>query len=845
MGAAVRRQDAHPVPLRYTPPMRPPRVFISYSHDSPVHTAAVLELSDRLRRNGIDARLDRYEPWPTQGWPGWMRQQVGAADTIVCVCTATYKERFEGRAPPGEGLGASWEGWLAENIVYHDRAQVGRFVPVLLGGRQEDIPDLLRGQSHFDAGAAFDGLLRRLSGRPEVVMPPLGAMSAGMAAAPGASDRVHALLDLLEQAWVRSAPAAEVAALEERLRAAKGERGPDLQAGDVLGERYVLLRRLGEGGFATVWAAWERLGTGGRGRQVAIKVLHPHHHSDASKVRRFEKGAHDLAALSDPDLVRVITPCHALAGRHLFSMELLPGENLQQAVLSGACGPEEALRHCLVMGRALHRLHERQLIHRDVKPSNILLDKDRRPKLSDFDLARNLKLSAMSDSRTVGDQLFTAYEQYRNVPVDRRVDVYGLAMTALWCVARGNIEPEFPATREVPEVEVAPAVLDAILVGAAIKPAGRPETALAWCEGVERAMAAARRTQAEASTRAPAPEDDEPTDPAIPAPRRGPPEQTQGPAPKHQGAAAPPEPTPPTLQPGQTVHEVGGLRFVYIPGGTFQMGRRAQPPAGSLDAAATWADELPQHAVTLSPFAITVTPVTQAQWRVFAAGLNADPSHFKGRPDSAERPVEGVSWFDAVRWCNALSKKEGRTPVYVCDADKLREADGKTWEQWRDDEALRERLADAVRQVPGDGYRLPTEAEWEHACRAGTLSSFWSGETEADLARVGWYGNRGQPGGNSGNETHPVGQKPPNAWGLHDVHGNVFEWCGDWFANYDPAALTNPTGPSRGGWRVVRGGSFWSVPVWCRSAYRGRNWPVSRYGDLGFRVVLPLSPPPG
>ncbi|MBU1429716.1 formylglycine-generating enzyme family protein, partial [Myxococcota bacterium] len=183
---------------------------------------------------------------------------------------------------------------------------------------------------------------------------------------------------------------------------------------------------------------------------------------------------------------------------------------------------------------------------------------------------------------------------------------------------------------------------------------------------------------------------------------------------------------------------------------------------------------------------------------------------FSDEPDSEQRPVENVSWFDVMAFCNALSKREGG----------MREAYQQVGDEWR-------------RIEGADGYRLPTEAEWEYACRAGTKTAYWSGENEADWARVAWawYGE------NSGNQTHPVGEKPANPYGLFDMHGNVWEWVEDWDGDYPSGDVTDPKGPSKGSDRVVRGGSWAGDADFARAAYRFSWYPSNRGGDLGFRLV--------
>jgi formylglycine-generating enzyme required for sulfatase activity len=144
--------------------------------------------------------------------------------------------------------------------------------------------------------------------------------------------------------------------------------------------------------------------------------------------------------------------------------------------------------------------------------------------------------------------------------------------------------------------------------------------------------------------------------------------------------------------------------------------------------------------------------------------------------------------------------------------------------------ALMEKLS-----LEGRGqFRLPREAEWEYACRVGTTTDYYTGNGEVALKAAGWYF------GNSGKETHPVGQLVPNLWNLHDMHGNVWEWCSDWYGDYSSSQTTDPNGPVSGTLRVNRGGAWDSPTEDCRSACRGRYFPVARNSNLGFRVALVL-----
>jgi formylglycine-generating enzyme required for sulfatase activity len=217
-----------------------------------------------------------------------------------------------------------------------------------------------------------------------------------------------------------------------------------------------------------------------------------------------------------------------------------------------------------------------------------------------------------------------------------------------------------------------------------------------------------------------------------------------------------------------------------IPGGEFLMG--APEKRG-------YADESPQHRVTLSPFFIGKYPITQAQWR---AVMRTNPSHFNGN----NHPVDSITWDEAIEFCRRLSYATSRN------------------------------------------YRLPTEAEWEFACRAGTTSLYNYGDEEELVMQYAWC----LP--NSSNHTHPVGEKKPNGWGLYDMHGNVWEWCQDWYGGdyYQYSPNVNPVGPAKGTSRVLRGGSWYSLPNYCRSAGRSNHQPELRDPLVGFRVVCDGKP---
>ena len=236
---------------------------------------------------------------------------------------------------------------------------------------------------------------------------------------------------------------------------------------------------------------------------------------------------------------------------------------------------------------------------------------------------------------------------------------------------------------------------------------------------------------------------------------------------------------PAWAEPPQIYANSLGMQFVMIPAGSFSMGSGAEDKdAGN--------DEKPRHTVTITrAFYLGRFQVTQEQWNKV---MGASPSMFQG----ANNPVEQVSWQDVQEFIRRLNEMEGTGQ-----------------------------------------YRLPTEAEWEYAARAGTTTRYSFGDDAAQLGKYAWYNK------NSEKQTKAVGGKRPNPWGLYDMHGNVWEWVQDWYAAYDVSRAGNdPKGPFIGSYRVFRGGSWGDNADYCRSAYRHRFAPGARKDFIGFRLAL-------
>ena len=233
--------------------------------------------------------------------------------------------------------------------------------------------------------------------------------------------------------------------------------------------------------------------------------------------------------------------------------------------------------------------------------------------------------------------------------------------------------------------------------------------------------------------------------------------------------------------------------MVQLPGGWFTMGDEDEVDAKP-------------HEVFVSSFYIDKYPVTQEEYRRV---MGENPSRWK----ASKNPVEQVSWSKAARYCNARSRLEGLRPCY----------DLNTWEC----------------DFDANGYRLPTEAEWEYACRAGSKTKYFFGNEPSKLRNYAWFDK------NSGKKPQPVGQKQPNPWGLYDMYGNVWEWCNDFYKvnYYQESPEENPKGPKTGDNKVVRGGAFKFSSESCRSGYRYNEDPA--YSDVcfgydiyGFRCVI-------
>jgi eukaryotic-like serine/threonine-protein kinase len=606
----------------------------------------------------------------------------------------------------------------------------------------------------------------------------------------------------------------------------------------VLGH-YVLLERLGAGGMGQVFKAREQR----LGRIVALKVLR----KDLVKpdlIRRFHQEIQATARLSHPNVVHAFD-AEQVGDTHIFAMEYVAGIDLSRLIKhSGPLPVAQACDHIRQAALGLQHIHDHDMVHRDIKPANLIrATHDKSIKILDMGLARLLdddageapaaKLTRLGV--VMGTIDYIAPEQALNSHrADIRSDLYSLGCTFYFLLtARVPFPRDEPMAKlvahqceeAVPIEQLRPEVPDKVLTIVRKLMAKRPEDRYPTPAELILDLAALMPPPPPVPSPPPLAIPVSSTSPLPPAVR-----PSTGNASGKRGrwkvnrwiaAAAilsplligllvylfrtPPvedrrDDSPTVSSPKETLKNSLGMKLVRIPAGDFFIGSPGNEPHHR-------ANEAPSHQVTITePFYLGAHLVTVGNFRAFvqAAGYRTEAEkagetrlgHYWLKPGWEQRddyPVACLSWNDAKAFCDWLSKKETRT------------------------------------------YRLPTEAEWEYACRAGSTSAYSYGPDAKKLGEYAWYR------GNSGAKAHPVGRLKPNRWGLYDLHGNLLEWCGDYYDAkfYDKVDLVDPHGPARGKERVLRGGSWNSEAHECRSAYRGANKPTEHRNDRGgFRVVL-------
>ena len=612
---------------------------------------------------------------------------------------------------------------------------------------------------------------------------------------------------------------------------------------------FRLIAKIGRGGLGEVWKARDLEGN----RDVALKFVPRDIQNHEEEMARVDETFQTVHRLHHEH----ICPMHALRrhpdfGAYLM-MDFIDGISLSLYLRHvRTLTLSRTLEILRPLAAALDHAHSRKVIHRDIKPGNIMLvfekngdgtwnfEELRDVQLIDFGLASEFRQSMTRVSQvrmgTSGTMPYMSPEQFRGEYQDAHSDQYSLGTMAYEMLAgRLPFCADDPmilmnCISSIPPLPLSdqPETVNSALLRSLAKPrTGRFSTCTEFVNAL-RGETLEEMEQKTSQTPRPAPIS-EPSDPfadilktaeqkreeerkraekelaekknrLVDSARKAYADEDFPLAKKYVDELLALDPKnlhylqfrdfiqqqldaiPPTLKAGdRKIWTADGIEYAFrwCPPGTFTMGSPSSEPGRY--------DDETQHSVTLTRgFWMLETQVTQAMWQ---SVMGNNPSYFKGD----QNPVEQVSWGECQDFCRQLSSK----------------LSGKV--------------------------SLPTEAQWEYACRAGTTGAY-----AGDLDAMAWYGS------NSGDKTHPVGQKKPNAWGLYDMHGNVWEWCSDWYGKdyYTESPTSDPTGPDSGSDRVNRGGSWDSIAGDCRSASRNYRGPGNRNPYLGFRIVL-ADPAPG
>jgi len=606
-----------------------------------------------------------------------------------------------------------------------DERERNRVLPIRVG--DGEVPGILINTivpDVRDRGAAQAAGL--ILDRLRLVAPSLPALCAS-AAFQALSDQLDAAYAEEERLLCEGADTSGIRARIVDLRRRIRE-GGHMRAGDfLLHGRYKLIEELGKGGFATIFKAFDQ-------RQrcpVAIKVLHGQHAADQSRIARFARGARKMWELRHPGIVQVLDPHQVDEGHHFFVMEYLSGGDLAQAIEGGSVSYEYALDLILEIGEALAFAHGRGLIHRDVKPANIVLDAEGRPKLTDFDLVRAKDTTAGTTRMGgFGTFAYAAPEMFREPQnADVRADVYGLGATTVFALCGVDPDP-FEVWHDpvafVADLPVSGQVRAVLARALARRRDDRFESMRAFCD----ALSEARRDVRDE----PVPTSDGPFG--------------QGPKPAPASVIVHPDARPTPFRDGVMDGSAAGPEMIWLPGGTSRVGS----PEGVGNN-----DEHPAHEVTLSHYAVGQHPVTVGDFRRFveATGYRTEAEAGDGAYVYAK---DGWGQKGDASWRNPYLSQDDAHPV-ICVSWN----DAKAYCRW-------------LTEQTGQTYGLLTEAQWEHACRAGSGTAYCFGDDAEGLDAYAWLDR------NAGDGTRAVGMKTPNAWQLHDMHGNVWEWCQDWFS---------------------------------------------------------------
>jgi len=605
---------------------------------------------------------------------------------------------------------------------------------------------------------------------------------------------------------------------------------PQLQNDALINKRYKVERRLGAGGMGEVYLATDQQ----LNRRVALKILPTKFTTDKDSLVRFKQEARAASALNHPNII-IIYDIGQEGSMHFIVTEFVEGESLRHLILRATIGVSDALDIAVQVAEALGAAHQANIVHRDIKPENIMLRPDGRVKVLDFGLAKltgpqtpsqNLQLTTEIGIKTepglvMGTPYYMSPEQARGDTIDKRTDIFSLGVVIYEMIANcrpfegrtvSDIIVSLLNEEPAPLKTYSPGISDELqrIVNTALSKTkdNRYQDASTLSGDLKKLQQLSNEqskllTQIQASGQ-----------PTILTDAKNP---NVGGDPvdlkkyEFETVILNARGAPVQRRKGHALHFVEKLtnhqqlNMIAIPEGTFLMGSPNTEEGRDND------KEEPQHRVTVPPFYISKFPITNGQWDAVVEmnvkggtiGLEKSPWNSSGWLTKIN-----VSWEEAMEFCDRL-----------------------TWVFMRE-------------------YRLPTEAEWEYACRAGTTTPFCFGETI--VARVANFSSdfpyksamKAPPRKGLISSTSMEGVNP---FGLYDMHGNVWEWCLDkWHNNYQGAPTDGSSWEDdvkyKDGedWRVLRGGSWNSPAVSCRSAARTTQHANKKFNDVGFRVVIPM-----
>lgn len=588
---------------------------------------------------------------------------------------------------------------------------------------------------------------------------------------------------------------------------------------------YVIDSLIGGGGMGEVYLATDI----NLNRKVAIKVLRPEHTHDQSFAQRFRNEAQVQARLNHPHIVTLYSFFEE-GGTYYIILEYAPGITLDTLMRQVGIIPEErAMRIFQQICEALAYAHKSNVVHRDIKPSNIMVDVQNGDsvKVMDFGIARIMDAGHITRTGAqMGTVNYMSPEQVLAVKdVDHRTDIYSAGIV-LYEMLSGRLpyDTDTESPYKVQEQIVKAPMPDPRGIYGYISP--QAVALLELLTQKDRANRPADIMQALQPRRAQIvpPPNMQPVTPkrAVMETKLQIPTEAEI---KPRQDYAEPVLVPPRQrsrlawlwlvlavlvvvgvvllkpwnmlkkQAEEQFSEMSEVPMVEVGSGEFVMGSEEGEP-----------DETPRHTVFIHAFYISPYEVTQGEWE---SVMGFNNSQFPG----TNRPVDSVTWFQALEFCNKRSIAEGLQPCYTIAGNRT------------------------VCDFDADGYRLPTEAEWEYAAVGGPSRSPFLYAGSNDIDAVGWYES-------NSSATHPVGEKAPNSLGLYDITGNVREWCWDWYGkNYqNMVGIDNPRGPATGIKRQTRGGSYQSNAYRSRVTFRAYGDPSEpRNGGYGFRLARSTS----